>query len=95
MSRFFKVADTQVHPLGFDVCVVIGFVNLYVSVSEDLFGNELVDECEFVVVSAGHLVTESRIAADMIAISVFLELFGDGIGAEEADVGDLGFLIIH
>ena len=68
---------------------------MYFRVREHIVVDELFDERELVVVDDGHLMAKTRVAADMLAVTVLLELFCNDIGTEEPDVGELRLLIDH
>ena len=64
-------------------------------VPEDDIVQKLIDDREFVVVHARHLMSEARIAADVVSVTLLFELFDNGVGSEKSDAEELGLVLIH
>ena len=88
-----QIADAEVVPFRLDARVIAGLVQLRTAVGKGVFRDEFLDDVEFVVVECRHLMPESRVAADLVGVPLFLELFRDGARSEETDVGELCLVI--
>lgn len=81
-GELFHVTNPEVDPFRFNFWIVVGFVDLGFRTAEDNGVDELVDDRKFVVVDRSYLMPETGVAANLVSVTLFLELFGNGIGAE-------------